>query len=244
MEYHKFLTVGSRGAERPGLYGRRAVRRSGGRNKPRRFPLWPSYDATTTMGNLRRRYEEASSLRGNGSRWEGSTNLPPQAEDVTTPDRSLVTPSELVDFMINGQARTQHRWIDSAAIGDVLGGSCDVFLCPRNPLTLAAVGYAAGMTLAAKYLGMGEEAAAGPPGAMRWYASPYSVEIAQAIADPGKTRRYRQSIRNSQLDAQSLHDVWQQEAYLPAKASTRTHRLSPNRSCCLAVGDGWKRCRV
>ena len=46
----------------------------------------------------------------------------------------LVKPYELADFIINGAVCTQHFWIDSAAIGDVRGGSWGVFLSARKSL--------------------------------------------------------------------------------------------------------------
>ena len=163
---------------------------------------------------------------------------------IQHPLGALVTPSELADFLINGPVRTQHFWIDPAAIGDVLGGSWNVHLRTRMPLTPSTVGYAERMTLSKNYLDIGEEALSDPPGAMRKYAIPYSVGFVQEIAVAYQSRRRWLLSRNSQLAAQILHDVWQQEAYLPANASTRTPRILPNRSCYLDGGGGGKRCQV
>ena len=66
------------------------------------------------------------------------------------------------------------------------------------------------MKLAAKYIEIDEEAASDPLGALRKYAIPYSVGIAQEILVADQGRRFRLLSRNSQLGARSLRDVRQQ----------------------------------
>ena len=94
------------------------------------------------------------------------------------------------------------------------------------------------MTLATKYLDIDEEAVMGPPVTMRKYAIPYSLGIVQEIAVADQIRRFMLLSRNSQLEAQSLRDVWQHEVYLPAKATTRTH---PTLADHIVLFGGWKR---
>ena len=65
-----------------------------------------------------------------------------QLKNIQHPIGVLVSPSDLAEVRINGPLRTQHFLIDSAAIGDVIGGSWGVFLCTRKPLILPTVGYA------------------------------------------------------------------------------------------------------
>ena len=136
-------------------------------------------------------------------------------ETLQPPIGVLVTPSELADFRIAGPVWAQHFWVDSAAIGDLLLGRWNVFLRTKKPLTLPTIGYATGMTMVARYLDIDEEAAKDPPGTMRKYATPYSLGLVQEIAATDQSRRYRLLSRNSQIAAQSLHDVWQTEVYFP-----------------------------
>ena len=87
-------------------------------------------------------------------------------------------------------------------------GCWDVFLCTRKPLALPTVGYAAGMTVATRYDEMGEGAGPNPSGAIQRYAIPYSVGVVREIVTLDKARSFRALIRNSQLAAQSLRDIW------------------------------------
>lgn len=62
--------------------------------------------------------------------------------------------------------------------------------------------------------------------------------LVQAIVIADQGRRYRLLSRNSQLTAQSLHDVWQQELYLPIKTATQKR---PNLGERIAIFGGRKR---
>ena len=148
-----------------------------------------------------------------------------QLETTHHPIGVSVTPSELAELGINGPLWTQHCWVDSAAIGDVRGGRWNVFSCTRKPMALSTVGYAAGMTLAAKYADIYEEAAAGPPGAVRKYAIPYSIGTAQEILATDQGGRFRILSRNSQLSAQSFsRRVATRNIYWPARLKTRAQQ--------------------
>ena len=57
-----------------------------------------------------------------------------QLGEIQHPIGVLVAPSELAEFPINGPVWAQHFWIDSAAIGDVLGGSWGVYLRTRKSI--------------------------------------------------------------------------------------------------------------
>ena len=48
----------------------------------------------------------------------------------------LVTPSGITGEFVSNQLRTQHFWVDSSMMGDVLGGCWDVLLRTRNPMKL------------------------------------------------------------------------------------------------------------
>ena len=111
---------------------------------------------------------------------------------IKPPIGVLVTPSEIPEFRINGPVWTQQFWIDSAAIGDVLGGSWNVLLCARKPLTLPTVGYAAGMPLAEKYIDIDEEAASD-----RWGQC---ASMRFAIQSEARRKSWR-SIRVDALDS-------------------------------------------
>ena len=136
-----------------------------------------------------------------------------QLGNIQPPIGVLVTPSELAEFRINGPLRTQHFWVDPLEVGDVLGLRWGVFMCTSNPLTLSTVGYAAGMTIAAKYVDIDEEASMSPPGTLRKYAIPCSIVIEQEIIATDQSRRFRIISRNIQLAVQRMHDAWQQDIY-------------------------------
>ena len=95
----------------------------------------------------------------------------------------LVTPSELAEFRISWPVWTQRFWIDSAPIGDLLGGSWNVFLCARAPLAFSTVGYTTGMTLETKYADIDEEASPGPIGTINKYDIPYSMGLVRRDRD-------------------------------------------------------------
>ena len=133
-----------------------------------------------------------------------------------------ITPSEIVESWANIPMRARHFWIDSSAVGDVLGGCWDVFHCTRMTPVLSTVWYAAGMTLAARYEEMIDGSEPGPPGALRRYAIAYAEGAVQEIATLAQVRSFRVLSRNSQLAAKSLCDVWKQEIFPPVRKTTQT----------------------
>ena len=105
-----------------------------------------------------------------------------QLKKILPPVGILITPSEIVEARANNPLRAQHFWIDSSAVGDVLGGCWGAFLCTRKPMVLSTVWYATGTTLATKYEEMGDGAEPDPTGTLQRYAIPYSAGAVQEIA--------------------------------------------------------------
>ena len=125
---------------------------------------------------------------------------------------------------MGNKLRTQHFWIDSSTMGDVIGVCRNVLLRTKRPskLTVNPRGRTLGKTLAARYGQIGRPAKLYPPGRRRNYAPPYSSGIAQSILALGKSREVRALSRDSQLGDPSLDDIWQRESQLPMFSATQT----------------------
>ena len=138
---------------------------------------------------------ETNHFSGNGPRGEGSENFPSSIENLTTADRGVSNPARVGRISDIRPVWAQHFWIDSASIGDVLGGRWGAFLRTRGPIVLTTVGYPTGMAMATKYTEIEEEAAPDPIGTEAKYDIPYSTGLAQEIAISDQGRRYRLMIR-------------------------------------------------
>ena len=158
---------------------------------------------------------------------------------IQPPVAILVTPSEVTSDMAT-PLWTQHFWIDSPAIGDVLGGSWNVYLRTRRTSTLTgpAIKSLRGATIASRYEQLGRIADPDPPGRQVWYSLPYSVGVLREISTLYRGRECRVLSRNSHLAAQSLNDIWQYELQLPRFEDTGEH---PTLTDQIVVFGGWKR---
>ena len=136
----------------------------------------------------------------------------------------LVTPSEITGAYVSNQLRTQHFWIDSPTMGDVIGGCWDVFLRTRTPMKLTIVQnpIAWGDRVGGSIRVHRATCRRRPTGGKTQLRHPIFYWSGHEVVILDRSREFRVLGSNSHIAAQSLADIWQRGLHLPLFAATHT----------------------